>query len=172
MAQVFLSFTAETNEELLKLVLGYISHGAKPPSWLGVTPPPIDPEPPEVQALTDEEYDARFAEPEAAPEPEPAPKARKPRAARGVVSAPAPEPEPAPAPAPPPPARDLPALETLKSVITTAVRLAQKNEAPKTILELLPGFKDATGLDFVMNAEDRHRAALYDLVLAADLPVV
>ena len=92
------------------------------------------------------------------------------RAPRARVSAP--EPEPAPAPAPAPPARDLPALETLKSVVTTAVRLAQKGEGSKKILELLPAFKDTTGLDFVMNAEDKHRAPLYDLVLAADLPVV
>ena len=53
-----------------------------------------------------------------------------------------------------------------------AVRLAQKGEGSKKILDLLPAFKDTTGLAFVMNAEDKHRAALYDLVQAATLPVV
>ena len=174
MAQVFLSFTAENDEELTKLVLDYASRYAKPPSWLDKTAPPIAPELVEDQAtLTDGEWDAKHDQapeppPSAVPEPEPAPKTRKPRAARAVS---APEPE-LPLPAPLPPARELPALETLKSVVTTAVRLAQKGEGSKKILELLPAFKDTTGLDFVMNAEDKHRAALYDLVSAADLPVV
>ena len=135
------------------------------------------PSPPELvedqETLSDQEYDDKHRNdiPPPLPEPELVPKTRKPRAAR--VSAPAATPEPAPTPpAPAPPARELPALETLKSVITTAVRLAQKGEGSKKILELLPAFKDTTGLDFVMNAEDRHRGPLYDLVLAADLPVV
>jgi hypothetical protein len=177
MAEVSLTFKAENEEELVQLVLGYAAQHRRGPSWLGKPPPPTDPEMLEdmEKGLSDEEWDAKYSTPvpaEPTPEPEPAPKTRKPRAARPAVSAPEPEPAPAPAPAPAPPARELPALETLKAVITTAVRLAQKGEGSKKILELLPAFKDATGLDFVMNAEDRHRAALYDLVSAADLPVV
>ena len=60
----------------------------------------------------------------------------------------------------------------LKSLVTNAVRLAQKGEGSNKILDLLPGFKDTTGLTFVMNAEDKHRLALYDLIQAAGLPVV
>ena len=82
------------------------------------------------------------------------------------------EAEPARTHAPTPPVNLLPPLDTLKAIVTNAVRLAQKGEGSKTILDLLPGFKDTTGLTFVMNAEDKHRPALYDLVQAAGLSVV
>jgi hypothetical protein len=152
----------------------------------------------DADTLTNEEYDAKHdpksngagkPEPEPAHDPTnpfqprerpgeaPAP-AKRARAARAPrVSAPAPQEPAAPAPAPPepaapPPPVDLPPLDTLKAVITSAVRLAQKGEGSKKILDLLPAFKDTTGLAFVMNAEDKHRVALYDLVQAAGLPVV
>jgi len=174
MTKLFLSFEAENEDELLRLVLGYAMRQKQPPSWLDKTPPPSSPELQEDAAtLSDEEYDAKHdpksngaAKPEPTPEPapEPAKRARAPRAPR--VSVVPPEPEPTPAPA------DLPPLDTLKAVVTNAVRLAQKGEGSKKILDLLPAFKDTTGLAFVMNAEDKHRAALYDLVQAATLPVV
>jgi hypothetical protein len=168
-AKVFISFEAENEQELRDLVARYLSL-QRSFVWNAESPSPPDLLE-DQQTLSDEEYDAKHQNdiPPPLPEPEPAPKTRKPRAAR--VSAPAAAPEPAATP-PAPPARELPALETLKSVVTTAVRLAQKGEGSKKILELLPAFKDTTGLDFVMNAEDRHRGPLYDLVLAADLPVV
>ena len=117
--------------------------------------------------------------PEPDPIPEPAPKppkptSRKPRSTQ-TVTPPAPEPEPEPAPEPEPelepeaPARDLPTVEVLKAIVTQAVRLAQKKEGPAKILELLPEFKKATGLGFVMEAEEKHRAALADLIDAAGL---
>jgi hypothetical protein len=168
MAKVFISFEAENDEDLVRLVRSYAARHNGAPSWLGKEqPPPSSPELLADQAtLTDPEYDAKHSNAPAPAAPAPAaPKTRKPRAV-------APPPAPAPEPEPEPNGIELPALETLKQVITTAVRLAQKGEGSKKILELLPGFKDKTGLDFVMNAEDRHRAPLYDLVVAADIPVV
>jgi hypothetical protein len=171
MAKVSLTFEAENEQELVSLVANYLS-SQRDFGWMIAKPSPSDLLE-DQETLSDEEYDAKHDQAPAAPEaaPEPAPKARKPRAARAAAPEPAPAPAPEPAP-PAPPARELPALDTLKSVVTTAVRLAQKGEGSKKILELLPAFKDTTGLDFVMNAEDKHRAALYDLVSAADLPVV
>ena len=171
MSKIFISFEAETLDDLQQLVLNYALQSKKPPSWLGA---PLDAEAVQAETEAREQVEAEDAVEEArgngadhAPEPkyvpEPAPKRRAPRAPR--VSAPA----PVAAPATPP---DLPPLDTLKSVVTAAVRLAQKGEGSRAILDLLPGFKDATGLAFVMNAEDKHRAALYDLVQAAGLPVV
>ena len=176
MSKIFISFEAETLDDLQQLVLNYALQSKKPPSWLGA---PLDAE--AVQAETDarEQIEAEDAVEEArgngadhAPEPEdvpePAPKrTRAPRAPRVSAATPAPV-----VAAPTAPAPDLPPLDTLKSVVTAAVRLAQKGEGSRAILDLLPGFKDATGLAFVMNAEDKHRAALYDLVQAAGLPVV
>jgi hypothetical protein len=66
----------------------------------------------------------------------------------------------------------LPSLENLVHAVTTAVRLAQKGEGDDKILDLLPDFKKKTGLDFVMNATDTHRAALFELVKAAGLQLV
>jgi len=184
MSKIFLSFEAETEDELLQLVLNYAIKQKKPPSWLG------DPltdvalqnaaEAREAYQKEIDEDDAKHvkgngADPEPEPEPEPAsesaPKrARAPRAPRVPVAPPPVSPAPAVAPAPP--VDDPPPLNTLVSVVTTGVRLAQKGEGSKKILDLLPGFKDATGLTFVMNAEDKHRTALYDLCVAAGLPVV
>ena len=183
MSKVFISFEAETPSELLQLVLGYVLKGWKPPSILFEPPPPLDPQSvaDDKAEISDEEYDSKHPgpsfpdgngeDPEPTPlTPEPAKRARAARAPR--VSAPAPAPAPAPTAAPPAPPVDLPPLDTLKAVVTAEVRLAQKGEGSKKILDLLPAFKDATGLTFVMNAEDRHRAALYDLCVAAGLSVV
>jgi hypothetical protein len=182
MSKISVVFEAETPDKLLQLVLNYALQNKKPPSWLGQ---PLDPEAQQAEAEAREQLDAEDAaedearhakgngadpEPEPTPAPEPAKRARAPRAPR-VSPVPA-APAPAAAAAPTPPPVDLPPLDTLKSVVTAAVRLAQKGEGSKAILDLLPGFKDATGLQFVMNAEDKHRAALYDLVQAAGLPVV
>jgi len=183
MSKVFISFEAGTPDELLQLVLGYALQNQKPQSILFKPPPPLDPQSvaDDKSEMSDEEYDSKHpgpafpngngADPEPEPAPEPAPKrARAPRAPR-VSAVPPAVPTASPAPAPTPPV-DLPPLDALKAVITNHVRLAQKGEGSKKILDLLPAFKDATGLAFVMNAEDKHRAALYDLVQAAGLSVV
>jgi hypothetical protein len=81
----------------------------------------------------------------------------------------------APAQAPEQPAataaasQNIPELADLKSTITAAARKAMKKEGPTTILDLLPAFRDATGLDFVMNATEDHRMALYELAVAAGI---
>lgn len=67
---------------------------------------------------------------------------------------------------------NVPSLETLKQAITVAARAAMKNEGPKAILDLLPAFRDATGLDFVMNAQEEHRPALFDLAMQAGVEIV
>lgn len=170
MTKICLSFEAETEDELLQLVLSYAFKQKKPPSWLGA---PLDAEAVQAETEAREQTDAedlvedtRGNGADHAPEPEPesAPTPELKRKPRRQASP--------PVPAPPPPPVDLPPLDTLKSVVTSAVRLAQKGEGSRTILDLLPGFKDATGLAFVMNADDKHRAALYALIQAAGLPVV
>jgi hypothetical protein len=190
MAEIFISFKAESLDELTQLLLHFAWKGKTPPSWLGA---PLDAEALQAEAEARERVDAEDAaelpasgngadhQPEPTPAPEPP--AKRARTARPRVSA-APaltraveemqaiargEAEPARTHTPP---VNLPPLDTLKAVVTNAVRLAQKGEGSKTILDLLPAFKDITGLTFVMNAEDKHRAALYDLVQAAGLPVV
>ena len=65
--------------------------------------------------------------------------------------------------------QNIPELADLKSTITAAARKAMKKEGPTTILDLLPSFRDATGLDFVMNATEDHRMALYELAVAAGI---
>ena len=189
MTKIFLSFEAENEDELLRLVLGYALRGKKLPSWVGA---PLDAEAHQAEAEAREAFKELDAEDDAkpssfpdgngedpAPEPAPTLEPKRARAARAprVSAAPPPAAPPLaptapPAPPPPPPPSNLPPLNTLVSVVTTGVRLAQKGEGSKKILDLLPGFKDATGLTFVMNAEDKHRAALYDLCVAAGLPVV
>ena len=206
MSKIFISFEAETLDDLQQLVLSYALQSKKPPSWLGK---PLDAEAVQAEVEAREQTDAEDAVEEArgnahgqqqqavvhpfppaspigqyptsqqgttngadhAPEPEyvpePAPKrARAPRAPRVSAAT------PAPVAAPPAPAPDLPPLDTLKSVVTAAVRLAQKGEGSRAILDLLPGFKDTTGLAFIMNAEEKHREALFALVHEAGLPVV
>ena len=54
----------------------------------------------------------------------------------------------------------------------SAVRLAQKGEGPRKIFDLLPAFKDSSGLDFIMEATEEHREALFDLLQDAGIPVV
>jgi hypothetical protein len=64
-----------------------------------------------------------------------------------------------------------PDLETLKSLVTSAVKLAMKGESDRKILDLLPDFKAQTGLDFVMNAKEEHRLALFELLQNAEIPL-
>jgi hypothetical protein len=66
---------------------------------------------------------------------------------------------------------DLPPLEALKQAVIAAVRLAQKGEGPNRIMELLPEFKESAGIGFIMDATEAHRAALFDLVQKAGIPV-
>ena len=121
-------------------------------------------------------FDEEEAKAEAAPAPAPAaPRShkKKPPATTTAPATPSePEVEPVPAQAPAPVqtrARELPPLDALKATVTQAVRQAQKGDGPKTILDLLPGFKAKTGLNFVMEASDVHRAALADLIDAAGI---
>ena len=188
MAEIFISIKADDPDELMQILLRFALKGKSPPSWLGASPDAealqADAEAREAYQKEIDEDDAEHAEgnngadhPDAAPTPTPAPeptkRTRAPRAPRVPAPASAQAPAPAaPDPAPAAPEVDLPPLDTLKAVITAAVRLAQKGEGSKKILDLLPAFKDTTGLPFVMNADDKHRAALYDLVQAAGLPIV
>lgn len=67
---------------------------------------------------------------------------------------------------------EMPSLEDLKAAITIAVRAASKgNGSSRKILELLPGFKTKTGLDFVANATEEHRAELFLLTKLAGVNV-
>lgn len=66
---------------------------------------------------------------------------------------------------------DLPPLETLKQAVIAAVRLAQKGEGSNKILEHVHGFRDATGLNFIMEATEAHRKELFDLVQNAGIPM-
>lgn len=114
---------------------------------------------------------AEAIEPEPEPELAPAPAPSKPKKARNLPPPVAHAPPTTRTPEPQPPAktaaRDLPSLDALKASVTAAVRLAQKGEGPKVILDLLPDFKTKTKLDFVMHATDVHRGALADLLEAA-----
>jgi hypothetical protein len=67
---------------------------------------------------------------------------------------------------------DIPSLDAIMQALIPAVRLAQKGEGPRKILDLLPAFKDSSGLDFVMQATEEHREALFDLLQDAGIPVV
>jgi len=80
--------------------------------------------------------------------------------------------EPAPAPTQAPAADPTGELQALKDLVTTAARLAMRGEGDKKILDLLPAFRDATGLDFVMNATEAHIPALLQLAQAANLVTV
>jgi hypothetical protein len=66
----------------------------------------------------------------------------------------------------------IPSLQQLKEAITAAARKAMKKEGPTTILDLLPAFRDATGLDFIMNSQEEHRQALFELANQAGIPLV
>ena len=67
---------------------------------------------------------------------------------------------------------DIPSLDAIMQALIPAVRLAQRGEGPRKILDLLPAFKDSSGLDFVMQATEEHREALFDLLQDAGIPVV
>jgi hypothetical protein len=189
-ARIFVAFNADSGEELAELFAGFLAH-RNPPSWLGQPSPPSDPEAAAAaEMLSDADYDAQFPDDDEAgsativgkpePEAEPVRVPRKSRATRAVSAPPetlqnGPEPEPTTTPAPPPPpppSADLPQLDALKQAVTVAVRQAQKGEGSRQILDLLPGFKSKTGLAFVMEAEDKHRPALFELVQAAGLSPV
>lgn len=163
MNKIVLKFKADSAGELAQLVAGFHMLQTLPPETPSESELMDD-----AQTLSDEEYDAKNSPepaPESAPSPAPAKKTRGSRAAPPPIA-------PSEPPPPPTPAIEYPPLDTLKSIVTDAVRKAQKGEGPKAILELLPKFKDTTGLAFVMEAEDKHRAALYDLVVTADLSIV
>ena len=66
---------------------------------------------------------------------------------------------------------DIPSLEAIMQALIAAVRLAQKREGPTKILDLLPEFKESAGIGFIMDATEAHRAALFDLVQKAGIPV-
>jgi hypothetical protein len=67
---------------------------------------------------------------------------------------------------------DIPSLDAIMQALTQAVRLAQRGEGPRKILDLLPAFKDSSGLTFIMNATEEHREALFDLARDAGIPMV
>jgi hypothetical protein len=125
----------------------------------------------EVQHSDEKHPNGEAAATAAAPAAEksrrPKKEAAKAAAAAAAAAAPAQAPEqPAAATAA---AQNIPELADLKSTITAAARKAMKKEGPTTILDLLPAFRDATGLDFVMNATEDHRMALYELAVAAGI---
>jgi hypothetical protein len=106
----------------------------------------------------------------------------KPKRGRPAKPAPAPdpklpEPEQAPAPEPAPTvnalvaANDAARLQFLKDAITTTARAAMNGKGDKKILDLLPAFREATGLDFVMNAREEHIPALVQLAEQAGVPL-
>jgi hypothetical protein len=66
---------------------------------------------------------------------------------------------------------DLPPLEALKQAVIAAVRLAQKGEGSNEIFEHVHALRDATGLNFIMEATEAHRKALFDLVQNAGIPM-
>jgi hypothetical protein len=68
---------------------------------------------------------------------------------------------------------DLPPFDALKQAVIAAVLLARKGEGPdpKRILDHAAAFRDATGLNFLMEATEAHHAALFDLVQNAGIPV-
>jgi hypothetical protein len=66
---------------------------------------------------------------------------------------------------------DLPPLEALKQAVIAAVRLAQKGEGSNEIFAHVHAFRHATGLNFIMNATEAHREALFDLAQKAGIPV-
>ena len=126
---------------------------------------------------------AAAPDPDPIPEPDPVPArppkatTRKPRSTQSATPAAPAEPEPeidalgvgVKLEPEKPPRADLPSIEALKAIVTQAVRKAQKKEGPDKILELLPEFKAKTGLGFVMEAEERHRDALANLIETAGL---
>jgi hypothetical protein len=198
MVPITITFTADSGDELAELLRGYVASGG-PPEWFGKTPPPSEPKIlADAESLSDEDYDVRYSDDdngqmpiEPGPQPQPVKAQRKPRSRAvpapaatllGSPNGPDPaaaaaataQPEPVQTPPPPPPAPtiELPQLDALKQVVTLAVRQAQKGEGSRTILELLPAFKTKTGLAFVMEAQDQHRPALYELVQAAGLAAV
>jgi hypothetical protein len=66
---------------------------------------------------------------------------------------------------------DLPPLEALKHAVIAAVRLAQKGEGSNEIFEYVHAFRDAMGLNFIMEATEAHRKELFDLVQNAGIPM-
>lgn len=64
--------------------------------------------------------------------------------------------------------KHLPDLDALKNAVVAAVK-ATKMGGDTKVLDLLPDFKEKTGLQFVMDAKDEHRQALFDLIQKAGL---
>jgi hypothetical protein len=149
MGKVTITFEGDSWLDVMTEITRTFSHQ---PATLSTAPEPIIHNPKDVAPEPPEPKKATRAKPSATKPPPP----------------PEPEPEIEPEEATP---IDMPPLEVLKQAVTVAVRAAQKNGGPKKILELLPEFKTETGLDFVMNSTEAHRAALYGLVKAAGLNV-
>jgi hypothetical protein len=165
MPKVSLHFEADTADALSTLVLDYVRSGLPLPP-LNPIEPPADAEHSRTLQQLKDSVELEDAKAKAKAEAEADAKAKA-KAAKKTAPAPAPEPEPAvSAPV------GLPSLEILKGLVTQAVRTAQKGEGSRTILDLLPEFKKATGLNFVMEAKDEHRKALNDLVVSAGLGAV
>ena len=67
---------------------------------------------------------------------------------------------------------DIPSLEVLQQAVIAAVRLAQKGEGDlKKLVEHISAFKYANDVDFILNATEAHREALFDLVRNAGIAI-
>jgi hypothetical protein len=65
---------------------------------------------------------------------------------------------------------DLPDLDHMVEVIVAAVRAGRKT-GDHAVEQMLPDFKQKTGIEHVMDAKDEHRQALYDFIHQAGLSV-
>lgn len=65
---------------------------------------------------------------------------------------------------------DLPDLDQMVEVIVAAVRAGRKT-GDHAVEQMLPDFKQKTGIEHVMDAKDEHRQALYDFIHQAGLSV-
>lgn len=65
---------------------------------------------------------------------------------------------------------DLPDLDQMVEVIVAAVRAGRKT-GDHAVEQMLPDFKQKTGIEHVMDAKDEHRQALYDFIHQAGLTV-
>ena len=164
MPKICISFEGDDVNQLRDRMIAFLV-ASQPHTWLelqaaGLVQAPSDPElVADAETLSDEEYDAKHSPPLKAT-------VKKAKAAKATPpSEPEPELKFEPAVEPPP-------LDVLKAAVTTAVKAAQKNGGgTAAIVALLPAFKAETGLDFIANATEAHRGALFKLVGAAGLTV-
>jgi hypothetical protein len=162
-SKIAISFEADDVSQLRDQMVAFLlasplsSTGWEERQTAGLVEAPSDPEEAADAEIPDAEWDVKHA-----------PKARK---ARTAKVAPPPEPELKPAPVLKP-AVEPPPLDVLKAVVTKAVKADQKSgNGSSSIRTLLPAFKAETGLDFIANATEAHRGALFKLVEAAGLTV-